>query len=202
MVGEAPAAPRFFAAPAELGAWLAEHHATARELWVGFHKVATGRPSLTWPESVDEALCWGWIDGVRKSLGAESYVIRFTPRKAGSIWSAVNIRRMGELIAADRVAPAGMAAFAARTADKSAIYAYEQRQSATLDAEAEARFRAQPGAWELFCALPAWYRRTATYWVVSAKKPETRERRLAELISRSAAGLPIKELDRRPKTPG
>jgi uncharacterized protein YdeI (YjbR/CyaY-like superfamily) len=188
--------PLFFATPADFRAWLAEHHATARELWVGFHKKGSGRPSITWPESVDEALSVGWIDGVRKSLGEHSYAIRFTPRQPQSIWSAVNIRRMAELTREGRVLPAGQAAFDKRKEEKSGIYAYENRDQARFDEAAERRFRANQKAWEYFQAQPPWYRQTATWWVVSAKKEETRQKRLATLIEDSAQGRPIAGLDR------
>lgn len=191
-----PHEPHFFAIPADFRSWLELNHLEASELWVGFHKKDSGLPSLTWPESVDEALCFGWIDGIRKSLGAVSYKIRFTPRKTTSIWSAVNMRRMDELIAADRVAAAGLAAFARRRDDKSAIYAYEQRQAAELDPEQVANFERNPVAWQHFQSQPAWYRRQATYWVVSAKRPETRAKRLATLIDQSAKKLSIAELQR------
>jgi uncharacterized protein YdeI (YjbR/CyaY-like superfamily) len=158
--------------------------------------VGSGRPSITWPQSVDEALCVGWIDGIRKRLDEHSYVIRFTPRKPGSIWSAVNIRRMGELQAEGRVLPAGEAAFARRRDNKSAIYSYEQRKSAELPPEYEARFRQNAAAWDYFQAQAPWYRRTATHWVTSAKKEETREKRLATLIDDSAHARPIAQLDR------
>jgi uncharacterized protein YdeI (YjbR/CyaY-like superfamily) len=180
--------PRFFAGPAEFRAWLEAHHASAVELWVGFHRKGTGRPSLTWPESVAEALCFGWIDGVRKSLDAESYVIRFTPRKPQSVWSAVNLAKMEELVAASRVAPAGLAAWERRTAKRSAIYSYEQRHEAVFDPALERRFRAATRAWAFFAAQPPGYRQLATWWVASAKREETRARRLAQLIECSAAG--------------
>jgi uncharacterized protein YdeI (YjbR/CyaY-like superfamily) len=195
-VKEAAIEPRFFATPAEFRRWLEKHHASARELWVGFHKKGSGRPSITWPESVDEALCVGWIDGIRKSIDEASYVIRFTPRKTGSTWSAVNIKKMAELTAQGRVLPAGLAAFAARSEEKSGIYAYEQRGSAKLDAASEQRFRAHPSAWEYFQAQPPGYRKLAIWWVVSAKKEETRQRRLGILIAESAEGRPLRELIR------
>jgi len=188
--------PKFFATPEEFRAWLHENHARAAELWVGFHKVGSGKPSITWPQSVDEALCVGWIDGVRKRLDDDSYVIRFTPRKPDSTWSAVNIRRMGELQAEGRVLPAGLAAFERRRDDRSAIYSYEQRKAAELPPEYEERFRADAAAWEYFQSQPPWYRRTATYWIISAKKEETREKRLATLIDDSAHRRPIAGLDR------
>jgi uncharacterized protein YdeI (YjbR/CyaY-like superfamily) len=192
-----PKDPVFFASPEEWRAWLAAHHETEAELWVGFHKRATGRPSLTWPQSVDEALCYGWIDGIRKSLDGDRYVIRFTPRKATSNWSAVNVKRMAELEAEGRVAPAGRRAFAERKEAKTGIYAYEQRENAALDAGSEARFREHEAAWAYYQAQPAWYRRTTAHWVISAKREETRRKRLDTLIADSAAGRPIKQLDRK-----
>jgi uncharacterized protein YdeI (YjbR/CyaY-like superfamily) len=181
--------PTFFATPEDWRAWLAEHHATRDELLVGFHKVGSGRPSITWPESVDEALCFGWIDGVRRRLDDVSYTIRFTPRRPASTWSAVNIRRFGELSAEGRVAPAGEAAFAARRPDRSGVYAYEQtHRTQELSPEYAERLAADPAAAEFFSAQPPWYRRNTSYWVMSAKRAETRERRLQELITDSAAG--------------
>jgi uncharacterized protein YdeI (YjbR/CyaY-like superfamily) len=178
--------PTFFATPAELRAWLEEHHESASELLVGFYKKGSGRPSITWPESVDQALCFGWIDGVRRSLGEDAYTIRFTPRKARSNWSAVNVARMEELIAAGLVRPAGLAAFERRSDDRTAIYSYEQRKTATLPPEYEQQLRSNEGAAEFFDSQPPWYRRTATHWVISAKREATRERRLAQLIEDSA----------------
>ncbi|HSH37637.1 MAG TPA: YdeI/OmpD-associated family protein [Chthoniobacterales bacterium] len=186
----------FFTRPAHFRRWLEANHQAAPELWVGFHKRESGRPSITWPESVDEALCFGWIDGIRKRLDDESYVIRFTPRKRRSTWSAVNIKRVGELKREGRMTPAGLAAFERRADDKSAIYSYEQRKTATLDEAAERQFRANKEAWEFFRSQPPWYRRTAIYKVISAKKDETRQKRLATLIADSAAGRRIRELDR------
>lgn len=191
--------PTFFATPAELRAWLEAHHASERELLVGFYKKGSGKPSITWPESVDEALCFGWIDGVRRSLGDDAYTIRFTPRNRRSFWSVVNIRRAGELIAEGRMRPAGLAAFEARTGERSGVYSFEQKDEPAFS-EAQAReFQADAKAWDFFQAQPPWYRRTATWWVVSARKEETRARRLATLIADSAAGRPIRGLDRRPK---
>ena len=186
--------PTFFATPEEFRAWLEAHHADERELLVGFHKKATGRPCMTWPESVDEALCFGWIDGVRRSLGAESYTIRFTPRKPRSTWSAVNIARARELIADGRMRPAGLAAFEARTDDRSAIYAYEQRHAAKLEPDEERELRANAPAWKYFQSRPPSYRKTAIWWVVSAKRDETRRKRLRTLIDDSAAGRTLRQL--------
>jgi uncharacterized protein YdeI (YjbR/CyaY-like superfamily) len=188
--------PTFFATPAELRAWLEEHHESASELLVGFHKKGSGKPSITWPESVDQALCFGWIDGVRRSLGDDAYTIRFTPRKPSSTWSAVNVERMRELIEEGRVRPAGLAAFARRSDDRTAIYAYEQRKTAQLPDEYEARLRADAAASEFFDAQPPSYRRAAAYWVTSAKREATRERRLAQLIEDSANGRRIGPLTR------
>jgi uncharacterized protein YdeI (YjbR/CyaY-like superfamily) len=188
--------PRFFATPAEWRRWLARHHRSAAELWVGFHRKATGRPSMTWPEAVDQALCYGWIDGIRKRLDDHSYVIRFTPRRAGSIWSAVNLRRVAELRAGGRMEPAGLAAHAKADETRSAIYAYEQRTKADLPGEMALRFRRNRAAWAFFQAQPPSYRHTATWWVISARRADTRERRLATLIGDSAAGRRIRHLAR------
>jgi len=180
-------APHFFASPAAFRAWLHANHDLAAELVVGFYKKGSGMPSITWPESVDEELCYGWIDGVRHSLGDDSYTVRFTPRKAKSIWSNVNIAKVGELLRLGRMMPAGLAAWARRSPEKSGVYAFE-RSAAAFDAAAERRFRRHPAAWRYFQAQPAGYRRLATHHVVSAKRPETRERRLSVLIEHSAAG--------------
>jgi uncharacterized protein YdeI (YjbR/CyaY-like superfamily) len=181
----------FFASPSEFRSWLDQHHAEAQELWVGFYKRDTGKPSLTWPESVDCALCFGWIDGVRKSLGETRYMIRFTPRKPTSTWSAINIKRVAALEKMGLMRPSGRKAFQKRKDDKSGIYSYEQRKTATLTAAQQREFRAKKPAWEYFQSQPPWYRRTATFWVASAKKEETRQRRLAALIESSGDGRRI-----------
>jgi uncharacterized protein YdeI (YjbR/CyaY-like superfamily) len=181
----------FFESPGEFRGWLEANHETAAELLVGFHKRSTARPSLTWPQSVDEALCFGWIDGVRRRVDRERYTIRFTPRKPGSIWSRVNIAKVEALSQAGLMRPAGVKAFEARDEAKSAIYAYEQRFSAALDEEATARFRSNEVAWAFFEVQAAWYKRTAIYWVTSAKQASTRKRRLEELIEASAQGRRI-----------
>jgi uncharacterized protein YdeI (YjbR/CyaY-like superfamily) len=186
--------PVFFATPAKFRAWFQKHHDKEAELWVGFYKRESGIPSITWPEAVDQALCFGWIDGVRKSLDERRYVIRFTPRKPRSIWSAVNIKRVAELETLGLMHPAGQAAFGKRSDDRSATYAYEQRKHATLDAASSRAFQANKPAWKFFENQPPWYQRTATYWVTSAKKEETRAKRLATLIADSAAGKRIKQL--------
>ena len=190
--------PQFFASPAEFRRWLKKNHATVPELWVGFYKVGSGLPSLTWPQSVDEALCFGWIDGVRKSIDATSYKIRFTPRKASSKWSTVNTRRIQELIELKRIHPAGLTAFGKRVTERSGVYAYEQRHTIALDPAQAELFRQSAKAWEFFQAQPKWYRTTTLWWVMSAKKEETRARRLATLIADSEQGRTIGPLTRRP----
>jgi uncharacterized protein YdeI (YjbR/CyaY-like superfamily) len=178
--------PRFFATPDEFRAWLEENHESAREVVVGFYKKSTDRPSLTWTESVREALCFGWIDGVRRRIDDDSYSIRFTPRNRGSNWSVVNVRHVEELTRAGRMHPAGIEAFEARTPEKTGVYTYENRHEAKLSPEHEEQFRANEKAWEFFQAQPPGYRQTAIFWVVSAKREETRARRLATLIDDSA----------------
>jgi uncharacterized protein YdeI (YjbR/CyaY-like superfamily) len=176
----------FFETPAEWRAWLEEHHATASELWVGFYKKASGRRSLTWSEVVDEALCFGWIDGKAQGIDEHRYRQRLTPRRANSNWSAVNIAKVAELRAQGRMTPAGEEAFAARRDDRSAVYSYERRHEAAFDDEQEAALRAKAPAWEWFAAQSRSYRTMATFWVVSAKRPETRARRLATLVECSS----------------
>ena len=166
--------PVFFASPEDFRAWLEQHHASASELLVGFYKKDSGRPSITWPESVDEALCFGWIDGVRRRIDDTSYSIRFTPRRPRSTWSAVNIKRVGELTEQGRMRPAGLAAFAQRAEENSAIYAHEQRGAAQLDPAEEQLFRDSGPAWEFFQAQPASYRKAAIWWVISAKQAAIR----------------------------
>jgi uncharacterized protein YdeI (YjbR/CyaY-like superfamily) len=182
---------RFFATPAAFRKWLKANHAREKELWVGFHKVTTGKRSLAWSESVEEALCAGWIDGVRKRIDDGNYMIRFTPRKPSSTWSAVNIKRMAVLVEDGRALPAGIAAFARRSAKKSGIYSYEQRDFAKLDAAQAKQFRANRAAWKYFQAEAPWYRRTVTFWVASAKREETRARRFATLVASCAKGQRI-----------
>jgi uncharacterized protein YdeI (YjbR/CyaY-like superfamily) len=188
--------PTFFASPTEWRRWLEKHHADTQELWVGFYKRDSGRPSIAWPEGVDGALCFGWIDGVRKSIDAISYKIRFTPRKPRSIWSAINIRRANELSKLGLMHSTGLAAFAKRDGGRSAIYAYEQRKTAKLPPAFEKKFRACAEAWKFFQSQPPWYQRTSTYWVISAKKEETRLKRLATLIDCSARKQNIPSLNR------
>jgi uncharacterized protein YdeI (YjbR/CyaY-like superfamily) len=189
----------FFATPSEFRAWLERHHASSKELLVGFYKRGSGKPSITWPESVDQALCFGWIDGVRRSAGADSYTIRFTPRKAKSTWSSINVARVKELSAAGLMRPAGLEAFEKRT--ESGVYSYEQRNEARLSLSDERRLRSNVKAWKFFESQAPWYRRTAIFWVMNAKKEETRVRRLATLIADSARGKTIGPLTR-PKGQG
>lgn len=177
---------RYFATPAELRQWLRKHHAQAAELLVGFHKRASGTPTITWPEAVDEALCVGWIDGVRRRVDETRYVIRFSPRRPRSIWSAVNIRRAGELVKEKRMRPAGLKAYAAREERRSAVYSYEQKPAA-FDAALTQIFRRERTAWTFFQAQPRHYRQKCLWWVAGAKQEATRLRRLRKLIAISAA---------------
>ena len=186
--------PAFYATPAEWRAWLEAHHEDAREHWVGFHKRGSGERSITWPEAVDQALCFGWIDGVRRGIDEQRYMVRFTPRKASSRWSLVNVRRVRDLQEAGLMHPAGLAAFEARTQE--GTYSYEQRDEARFDERREALLRGHEAAWAFFSAQPPWYRRTATFWVMSAKREETRDRRLQALIEDSAAGRRVGPLRR------
>ena len=184
----APAADvRFFKTPAELRRWFAKHHASEDFLWVGFYKKDTGEPSVTWPESVDEALVVGWIDGIRKRIDEQRYKIRFTPRRRGSVWSAINIARVEELAKAGRMRPAGLDAFALRRENRSGIYSYEQRAAALPEPYA-AMLAANKRAEAFFAAQPPSYRKLACWWVVSAKQEETRSKRLGKLIDACVAG--------------
>ncbi len=184
---------RYFRDPGDFRRWLETHHESATELWVGYYKKGTGEPSLTWPESVAEALCFGWIDGLRKSVDDRCYKIRFTPRKPKSNWSAINVRMAEELIAAGRMRPAGLAAVAAREAHRTETYSYEQRPEELPEPYA-GRFRKNRRAWAFFRARPPYYQRTASWWVVSAKREETRLRRLDQLIQLSADGHTLPQL--------
>ena len=182
---------KYFASATEWREWLAAHHAAEDALVVGFHKRATKKPSMTWAESVDVALCFGWIDGVRHRVDAGRYTIRFCRRRATSIWSAKNIKRIQELIAAGLVAPAGVAAFAARRADRSAVYSFERRTAPAFTAAQKKAFKANAKAWTWFSSQGAYYQRAATHWVISAKREETRASRMKTLIADSAAGRRI-----------
>ena len=177
----------YFRTPNDLRKWFEKHHTTEQELLVGFYKKDSGKPSITWPESVKEALCFGWIDGIRRSVDEERYTIRFTPRKRTSTWSAVNIKYVGELIDQDLMQPAGLKAFAARRENKSGIYSYEQRP-ADLPEPYIGRMKKNKAAWKFFEAQPAGYRKQLSWWVVSAKQEETRKKRVEKLIAESAAG--------------
>ena len=186
-------APRFFAAPEDFRAWLSEHHASADELLVGFWKKDSGRPSVDWPQARDQALCFGWIDGVRKSMGPESYSIRFTPRRQGSVWSKINVERYAALKAEGAMTAAGEAAFETGKDDRS-HYSYES-EARQLAADEIAQFKADATAWKDWEGRPPGYRKVALHWVTSAKKPETRARRLAILIEDSAHGRKIAAVD-------
>lgn len=181
------ASPTFFATPRAFRTWLQANAATATELLMGFHKVDSGTPSMTWPQSVDEALCFGWIDGVRKRIDDVSYTVRFTPRKPTSIWSAVNIAKYRQLEADGRMTPAGAAAFAHRSEEKSVVYAYEQAETATFSADELRAFKRNKAAWTFFEATPPSYRKTVLHWVTGAKKDQTRATRFAQLVDACAA---------------
>jgi len=180
----------FFKSLAEFRRWLVKNHAAVTELWVGFYRKDSGKGGITYQEALDEALCFGWIDGLKKKVGEDSYTHRFTPRKARSIWSAVNTKRAEELRGLGRMAPAGLKAFAAREANRSGIYSFENKPR-QLDRAYEQKFKANTKAWEFFQAQPPGYRRTAAWWIVSAKKEETRWRRLEQLMHDSALGQRI-----------
>jgi uncharacterized protein YdeI (YjbR/CyaY-like superfamily) len=184
----------FFDTAADLRAWFEQHHETAPELFVGYWKKTSGRRGVTHPEAIEQALCFGWIDSIGRSIDEQRHQVRFTPRRKGSKWSAINIAKIAELTERGLMHPAGLRAFEARDPAKQAGYSYEQAAAATLDEEQTARFRAEPGAWEWFSAQSPSYRRTAAHWVVSAKRQDTRDRRLAQLIDHSAAGRKVPPL--------
>ena len=186
---------RHFRSVAEFRSWLGKNHATANELWVGYYKVGSGRPSITYPESLDEALCRGWIDGIRKSIDESSYCIRFTPRKKRSNWSAVNVKRVKALIKEGRMRPEGMEAFNARQPARVGTYSYEQRP-ADLPQPYSGIFRKNKAAWDYLCAQSPSYRKSVTWWVVSAKKEETRLARLKTLLDDSAHGRKLSQMVR------
>ena len=183
----------YFATQQDFRNWLEKNYDKETELLVGFYKVNSGKPSLTWPQSVDQALCFGWIDGIRKSVDSESYCIRFTPRKPKSTWSAINIRKVEEMNKLGLMFPAGLVAFGKRNELKSAVYSYENRPE-KLTTEYESVFKTHPKAWEFFQSQPPSYQRTAIYWMMSAKQEPTRQKRLSELIADSENGLKIKPL--------
>lgn len=186
--------PTFFATQSAFRKWLAKHHAEVRELWVGFYRKESGKGGPTYQEALDEALCFGWIDGLRKRVDESSYMIRFTPRKPDSIWSAINTRRVDQLVELGRMQKPGLAVFQTRDRKKSQRYSYE-RYNCRLEAAQEKKFQANSKAWQFFCAQAPWYRRTATWWVVSTKREETRLKRLATLIADSERGRRIGLLD-------
>lgn len=186
----------YFETPEDFRVWLAEHHTSAEELWVGYWKKATGYQSVTWEETVDEALCHGWIDGIRKTVDDEAYTIRFTPRRVTSVWSRRNIDRYAFLSKAGRVLPAGQAAWSKRRKDRSGVYSFEQDQELTLSTEYLKRLQAHDEARRFWDASPPGYRKRASHWVMSAKREETRERRLDALVRDSAASLRVKPLRR------
>jgi uncharacterized protein YdeI (YjbR/CyaY-like superfamily) len=188
--------PIFFRNPAEYRKWLEKNHSTAKELWIGYYKKATGKPSLTWEQTVDESLCFGWIDGIRKSIDEESFKQRVTPRRPTSVWSQINIRKIGELSKAGLMQPAGLAAFEKR--DSKRTYTYESF-AAPLGRDQEEIFRANKKAWEFWKAQPAGYKRLASWYVMSAKQEATRQRRLERLIVDSAAGRRIGMLETKKK---
>jgi uncharacterized protein YdeI (YjbR/CyaY-like superfamily) len=191
--------PTFFATPADFRAWLERSHETAPELLVGFYKKGSGKPSITWPESVDEALCFGWIDGVRRSIDDESYSIRFTPRRARSVWSNVNVNRVAELTKLGRMQAAGLRAFEARDPKRSGIYAYEgekRKEQEKLSPAFVKKFKANAKAWAFFEAQAPYYKRAIARYVMSAKKEETQLKRLARLIDDSARGRRVGLMER------
>ena len=183
--------PRYFVSPAEFRRWLAAHHATARELLVGFYKKASGKPGISYKDAVDEALCFGWIDGIKKRIDEHRYTHRFTPRTSGSTWSLINTKRVGELTALERMAAPGLETFRRRDPKKIGIYSFEQPPS-TFDAALARAFRTDAAAWKFFRAQPPGYQRLMTFWVMSARQQETRQRRLAALVKSSAEGKRVR----------
>jgi uncharacterized protein YdeI (YjbR/CyaY-like superfamily) len=192
--GDAGLKPIFFESAQAFYDWLEEHHETETEVYVGIYKTHTGRRAMTWSESVDQALCFGWIDGKVNAIDEDRYVQRFTPRKPGSNWSKINVEKVAQLKEAGLMRPAGLAAFERRSDDRTGVYSFERETE--LAPEYDARLRANRAASEYFDSRPPWYRRTAIHLVMSAKREETRERRLAQLIADSAAGRDIKQLRR------
>ena len=189
--------PVFFATAAELRAWFDQHHEAAPELLVGYYKKHTGQPTMTHTEAIEQALCFGWIDSIGRRIDDDRYQVRFTPRRKGSVWSAVNIAKIAELTAAGQMRPAGLRAYETRKPERVAVYSYEQPDDAVLDEQQTARLQREEAAWVWFSAQSASYRKAAVHWVVSAKRAETRERRLAQLIADSAAGRTVPPLTRR-----
>jgi uncharacterized protein YdeI (YjbR/CyaY-like superfamily) len=188
--------PIFFASPQAFYDWLEEHHESETEVYVGFHKQHTGKRAMSWSQAVDQALCFGWIDTRANGIDEDRYMQRFTPRKPGSNWSKINVEKVAKLKEAGLMRPAGLAAFERRLDEKTGVYSFELGEEAALPPEYEERLLANTAAAEYFDSRPPWYRRTATHWVISAKREETRERRLAQLIEDSANGLDVKPLRR------
>jgi len=182
----------FFQTPSAFRTWLEQHHAKADAVWVGYYKSDSGKTGITWPESVDEALCYGWIDGIRQGIDALSYRIRFTPRRTGSIWSSVNIKRAQTLIEQRRMRPVGLKTYEVRKENKTGIYSYEQR-SVNLPEPYNALLKKNEKAWSFFQTQPASYRKAISWWIVSAKKEETRLKRLEKLIAHSSQGQRLPE---------
>ncbi len=190
--------PTFFETAADFRAWLEKNHQSETELWVGMYKKGTGRPSITWPEVVDQCLCFGWIDGIRKTVDQHSYMNRITPRKANSNWSAVNIAKVETLTAQGLMYPAGLEAFSKRKDEKSRVYSFERQEEAAFSVEEIAQFQRHPEAWAWFQSRPAGYRRNAAHWVISAKRAETRQKRPAALIEESANARAVAPLTSNP----
>jgi uncharacterized protein YdeI (YjbR/CyaY-like superfamily) len=191
---------KFFETAADLRDWFDANHETAAELWLGYHRKSTGKPTISWSDAVDEALCVGWIDGIRKRLDDTRSAQRFTPRRKGSNWSAINVDKVAALVAEGRMRPAGLAAFDGRSAAKTGVYSYEQA-AARFSADELERFRAVPAAWADWERRAPSYRKAVTFWVTSAKGAETRARRLDALIADSAAGEPVRQMRwNRPQT--
>jgi uncharacterized protein YdeI (YjbR/CyaY-like superfamily) len=191
-----PAKPIYFSSPAEWRAWLEKHHASSQEVLVGYYKRDTGLPSMTWSESVDEALCVGWIDGIRRSVDEKRYCIRFTPRKPGSTWSRTNLEKVKALVAASRMKPAGMQAFEKRSSAKSAIYSYEQNNAQLAEIHLKL-LRANPKAWAYFQTLPAGYLKQVSWWVTNARRVETQQKRLELLIKACEDGIRLNSWKRK-----
>jgi uncharacterized protein YdeI (YjbR/CyaY-like superfamily) len=189
--------PVFFATSTELGEWFERHHATESELILGYWKKGAGKPTVKHSEAVEQALRFGWIDSIGRRIDEERWSVRFSPRRPGSVWSKVNVTKVAELTERGLMHPAGIAAFEGRKPDRVAIYAYEQPESAELDAGQVARMQTVPEAWAWYSAQSPWYRKATAHWISTAKRPETRERRLAQLITDSAAGRAIPPLTRR-----
>jgi uncharacterized protein YdeI (YjbR/CyaY-like superfamily) len=191
--------PLFFATPSDLRKWFEKNHNREPELLLGFYKKASGKPSVTWSESVDQAICFGWIDGIRKSIDEESYMIRFTPRRPSSIWSAINLQKVKEHTKLGLMHPAGLAVFNQRDVKKAAVYSFEQ-EKISLDESYLKKFKKNKKAWDFFQSQAPYYQRTATHWVMSAKQEETRHRRLEALIADSERETRIKPLRKTNKT--